>query len=669
VTQAKILVVTTNAATGNSPHFISDACTTRLLYTYTAMTQDGAWDFLNVMPYTVADADKKKLKGLLLLDGNANAQKLSLSNVGYPFLKRAGLPACTAADAILTSGHSSENYPAGTYEFAITFCNRWESDVLDPSTPPGIESNYCVAGELTTNGTSDEVLLRFDYPASADEQTVTHVRVYRRDTAAGHSWWRAIGYFATDAAYQETGDGLTEDSVHGAYDDYLVMPGPRMGDASDYLYATEASGQNTWDWAPSRNYQPQNLHYGVIHDNRAFYAALDKHEIWYTDSLDPFAGGHVEHIVPIPLRVSNGPISMLAVYHDELVVGTPNTIRVMRGTFITNTNAGVGRGEIHVDPGIVFDDTEATIGPLRGGTGSWVVANDKLWFITREGLAYFDGTRVVVVNRSVRDLMLVDEDDFTPDPTRHNNLFDDESPFRRSRLLHDKERAMIFMDVHEYGDWDGLDGDWTGRGSVWCYAYLEADPEPNRDAEGQAILGSWTPFRSIGGRFANYASRQITAMAMMQRDDQPRRGQVAVGMIVWNATSGKFEGGGIWREVHSSSDDSENDSSGGETWIDLLALMGIWDDGLPDRKKKVFAGYAFVEAGKIAPQIAVLMNGTGHVSGVQDNDRGYIRTRVGASGRQAQVMFSGPPPGAPIESATARIIGYGLDRKPLGQIR
>lgn len=680
VTSAKIVAIAKKINLSTMDwELVFDECLSKTLYTYSSMSDDGAWHPLNILPFTTADLSGHKLTGCLLLDGNENTRKLIMPHNTSPFQKRAGLPACVSGDATLTSGESALDYPAGTFEFAITFCNRLEVESLDPIKPPGVESNYYILGELTTNGTSDEVLLRFDYPTDSDVQEITHVRVYRRDVAAGESWWRAVGYFATAGGYQEDGDGLTEGTGTGGFDDELHLPGPRQGDASDYLYELEASGQGPYDWAPSRNYEPSGFDYGVIHNNRGFFAARDKHEIWFTDPINPLSGGHLEHITPEPLRAPLGPITMLASYHDALVVGTPNTLYVVRGTLASLTNAGVARGEIVTDPGIIFDETEATIGPVRDGSGSHVIAENKLWFITREGLAYFDGDRVVVVARPIRDLMLADETYFTANPERHFSEVE-RTPFRRSVLCHDKERACIYMNVHEYGDWSGpptyaITGAWTCRGSIWCYAYLETDPEPNRDAEGQGLLGSWTPFKSIGGSSASGGesdpiTRQITAMTIAQREDQTRRGQLAAGIVTWNASDETYEAAGAWMQNH---DGDLYDASNTTTTpppqviFEMFALMGSWDDGMPDRRKKLLSAYAFVEEdAEDSGGIRVYLNGNLYgapyvYAGVPTD--GLVRIRIGAACRRAQVyLFNNTKYQVPF-------LGYGFDRKLLGQIR
>jgi hypothetical protein len=642
-------------------------------YTYSDMTADGAWDHLNILPYTVSDLDGHKVNGALLLDGGEYTRKLIIPNDAVPSVERAGLPACDSGEATMTTGQSPLNYPLGTFEFAITFCNRAEVESLDPAQPPGIESNYYVLGEVTPDGTSAEVLLRFDYPTDSTVQTITHVRVYRRDVAAGASWWRAVGYFATSATYQEDGDGLTEGTGSGGFDDELHMPGPRKGDSSDYLYDLEAGGQGPWDWAPSRNYVPQRFNYGVLHDNRGFFAGRDRPDIWFTDPINPMNGGHLEHITPDPLRAPMGPITLLASWHDVLVVGTPDTVYIVRGTLVSLTNAGIARGEIVADPGIIFDETDATIGAVRNGTGSYVVANDKLWFITCEGLAYFDGRQVIVVGRPVRDLMMPDEDDFTPDPDRHYTQ-DEEIPFSRSCLAHDRERHLIVMNVHQYGDWTGVAGAWTCRGSLWCYSYLDADPEPNRDALDGSYRGSWTPFRSIGGAMDDYYSRFITALTIVRRGHESRRSEVVVGIVRWNTTSSKYESAGYWGEVHGMMIDRKNVSGTEYCGVDFLARMGPWDDGLPDRKKKLLSAYMWLghrptapSVTELPPKLNVLVNGNTYVSSIHVAERGYVRTRVGASCQRAQVEFS--ESGQDVRNNQVVILGYGFDRKLLGQIR
>ena len=520
---------------------------------------------------------------IYMLDGDTRMLKTSGNQLSSTyFLWPIGIKAPTTVSfAEVNTGGS---FQAGdSYAFAVSLCNRFVAPDTASLHDPGQEGNATFEPALPaasgtdqtyqtfTSGSANKAELTITVPngntvAGAEDDFWTHARLYRRKSE--ETTWKFVGNFNRHADYAETGDLATLTDL-GSFQYKLTDLGP--GGSDDYSVALSTGA---YDYAPTRNNVPGGMHYFAAYRGRGFWASKYKRFVYYSDPVGALTGGNYEAISNEFLPPFKGTVSMLAAFQDSLVIGTPNTISPMRGNLSSHTNASVARTE---SIGVFFPDLDefrVDFGPVENGTGSNVVADDLLYFVSARGMSVWTGSKVIDVSKALRA-----ETGFTLSSTYMSSAM----------LAHDPEQHIVFFLVK--------DSSWSGASTVYCYHYRNIDPETR--------VGAWTAWGSSAFHKAGSSDSGIDQIAI----SKTTAGRQSLMMNRLHSTDSKV----IVQRLETS---TGNDDLGGFTWS---WKSGRMDLGIPDRRKHFH--YVTLQIKPIDTQLDVItyIDGAGAITASYSN--------------------------------------------------
>ncbi|MHC4403766.1 MAG: hypothetical protein ACYTG0_29260, partial [Planctomycetota bacterium] len=371
----------------------------------------------------------------------------------------------------------------------------------NPYGNPGVESNASTALEHTFVGPYEAVEYEITQLA---EDSWTHVRVYRRDITAGRveATWRFLVQFSKFGTQLEQVSPTV----------YRLIIDSTAGDPP-----SEATA-NAFDYAPVRNYPPQKMHYFVEFSGRGYYANNAEPYVYYTDVVNVASGGNFESISGEYLPIFSEPISLLATYFGQLIIGTPSGLNLMSGVLVTPTNKTTALGE-SVPAGSESIQEITCDGPVRHGTGDFIVADNIFYYISERGLMRYDGRDVHNVTLAIAKEL----EDFSGElpgglPAVPSPIPEGESIFTGAQLAHDPVRHIIYLlvrrptTINDAFGWE-LDSTLT-LGRIWCYHYRNTDPETG--------FGHWTTFFQAGPGSTSQRDRTSAIDVRVPTTGEPR---------------------------------------------------------------------------------------------------------------------------------------------------
>lgn len=433
--------------------------------------RDGIWEFLLTIP---TSSDLREIPGF---EQVAQTAKSTGSSSGHdsviyildgtsrfsdttPMIKKSGGPFLEGNQELATTSRIGIAAPINVvrtggltrnYTFAISLSDRTQAPVDTPAVDPGQESNANFLIANATTGT--ELTIQFD---AIEQYRWTHARIYALDVDAAETEYKFW------ASFSRGGLGDTSEA------DNLVQVDPNtwkiVVSASTMDDISRNDGKGAYSQAPTRNHPPRNMRYFAAFHGRGFWAARGQRFVSYSDPVGPNSGGHYESLSFDFLPPADGPVTMLANFYDQLVIGTPRGLTILVGAISSHTNGSIARGEplprfsANIEP-----LSGASIGPVLNGTGSHVLADGRLYFISENGLERYDGKFVVNVSQAIRD---------REDAPLGDTLVEAE-------LVHDIPENIIYLFIPAS----------TGQAArMFCYHYRILDPDTG--------VGAWTRWRS-----------------------------------------------------------------------------------------------------------------------------------------------------------------------------
>ena len=556
-----------------------------------ALFETGSIDpcsFLAIPGSTVDDDFPDRLPvDLFCLDGASRPVKVVVNdNAAGLRIRPIGLSPPTAAAATRLSPGVSPYYESGQWEFAVSLCSRrfpsGDSVIEDV---PLVEGNALeVPEKMVIEGGNYTIQLDITAPWSQTGQFWTHARLYVRN-AVTETQYRFLAWLNRPHAENppHTGDVVMTDETGDVWRAVLTS-------ANVPAFAELPSGDHAYDYWPTRNYVPGKAHYATLWQARCWYARNDDALIWPSDIVGALTGGNYESVSGEFLTVpGGGPITLLANFDETLIVGTPETLYRYTGDYTSLDNRAVAVDEQRSIPGIDPDQATGGLGPVRRGPGAHVIVGSKLYFVSRYGLACYDGERTYSLSRDVWEAMRTM-------PTGFTASMGGEELLRWTTLHHDAERRIIFMTIRVPGTWASRPTDaLNGYGVVWCYHYAEVDPDADAEA---GIEGTWTVWRSFGGDQTLAIPRRVTAACVI--DQPPNPPALAVSLIA-DGGSGLWDTTEIYAEyppdlaTSYADHDLVNDDTDALN-VDWLAKFGEWDAELGDFKIHWYTLFAILKA-------------------------------------------------------------------------
>ena len=565
-----------------------------------------------------------------ILDGSPNAHKVRMKELGALF--QIGME----APVITGSSTPAGSYPSGTYEWKISVCDRSEIVVENEAfpPPPGLESNASNS-QTQASGGAAAIQLNFTAP-DIDKQYWTHARIYRKESGANEVTYKLLGVFGRTAALTHPND----DGTLGGSGPYTAT----LSCAADQPLDTTASGNGAYDYAPTRNHVPQNMRYFAAYHGRGFWAKDDSPYVWYSDDVSVTDGGHYEALSTEMLDPLDGPVTMLANFLDFLIISTPFSLYVLQGSISSLTNKAAANDQNIPPMGARLEKVPGNLGAVIGGTGAHLEIDRNLYFITRDGLARFNGVAVENVSEPIQSLL---------------PLSDTASELQTAQLAHDPVNGVIYMLVNEYlGD----DAPEYGRirGTIWCYHYRMLD---------ETGIGQWTRITDIaagsttvtdeGWRWQCYDS--ITMR--MPIGGKPRL-VVGVRISDWDNDDDYLIHATLFSEDPDHFRDEARDATPANYDIPWFWQSGKWDAGLPDRQKELWFLLTKItrDAGSSAATLDVSfqVDAGAEITGSHKENSARIETPIRRLGDDIAVKFSGD------SQVATEIQGYALDAEPVG---
>lgn len=554
----------------------------------------------------------------------------------------------------------------GQRGYRITLCNRLLAEAEPLNNNPGLESNRFdqtllglpqsaeIDGPITFSG---GIRIYFQAPGaigsigSDDEfdgrQLWTHLRVYERVFSEDQTDYRLIKQFARAPEFQTLNDdGLLSENV--LYNGLTWW-------AADITQPIERfDGNGPWDFAPERNEAPLNMRYFAQYAGRGWWARDNDSRVFYSDETDAISGGHIEALSGEAIEAFDGPITMLAEFAETLVIGTDRRPWVMTGQLSSFTNASFARNERIQARVPQIEPVQAEAGPVLEGTGSYVIADSRLYYISREGLMRYDGVNVVNVSLGIRDIM-------TPTDAEAGTTVNDQDRFKAlqlASLTHDQQRQLIYMIVPTPIDVDGHDTQ-QFHTTVFVYHYRRID------ASQPGGVGHWTRLTKITD--GNSGGRRYTAIGIEERRfDDPR---LLVGIRTdFNGTTDQFDNAALVRQRGDDDDRFDvGDTMTGGSPVAWTYETGQWDAGVAELLKKytyltTIIKFDPTDAIGLQQMIVVddvVLNPSGKQLLPQDR---FPKMIVGAIGEYIAFRFASTTGIRPI-----RLFGYTIDAQLAGQ--
>ena len=577
-------------------------------------------------------------RALILADGSARAWRIELADT--PRVRYCGIkPATddlnqTGIAGNITTGHVGN---PGNVRFYLSFSDEEQRPDNAPTNHPGLESNTWDYGSAVTLPTLGGVRLEFDDPPGGEHWT--HVRVYGLKISSPYVQTRAyyMGSWYRPGYQKSTPNEVGAVAVTG--DHYKI-------EITEGAHVVQASGNGAYDYKPTRNYVPENMRYFAFWDGRGFWARDDEGIVYHSDVFNPLGGGHPEALSGDFLPPVDGPVSLLAEYGDSLIIGTDRGIYAVTGTISSYTNAAAARLEALPPHSAVVTRTPGDLGPVAEGTGSYVVAEGLLYFITRNGLARYEGP-------SVRPQLvgLAAQSELPSGATS--------TALRDSVLAHDPVKHIIYMIVREdvaggkySSDTDGT----TGQVESYIYAYSYREPDRNTG------FGRWTRLGRIGVTAAfNDNDRRYTMIGMRHPIGGPPR--LLVGMRCAQDDPNDVNDADVYSEDPTSSADEDCEEQGSIADADVPWSWesGNWDLGLPERKKWIHHLSVKLKDNSGATNTLTVgesLDGATYQNASHKEDKTRIEKSIGGLAEQMSVKFSGD------SQLDTEIFDYQVDAEP-----
>jgi hypothetical protein len=556
-------------------------------------------------------------------------------------------------------------YPK-TYEFIWTFCDRTQ---VPPNNElaehPGLEGNsfgavygvkpgtITVTFDNTVGGYKRDFKLYFHSNSCGHTGELTdfkgffytHIRVYARCVTDSETNYMHIGTWGHPDYTLSDDDGVWQAEATSEFEWYIDTADLNPSDEDDKYPDLPAAGDGAYDYAPTRNYVPQEMDYFAAHNGRGYWARNDAPFVHYTDAVGVHTGGSYEAITSEFLPPLDGPISLLAHYQDMLVIGTAHGLWAQTGILASHTNRTAAQGAEIPDIPWALTRIPGTVGAVEQGTGSFVIVDGYLFYIGKNGLERFDGTRTENVSLAIRDLL--------PSDDAVNYLKD-------ATLAHDPNRHIIYMVVRKNLDetpansrYAGDDASTTGQveSTIWCYHYRALDPLTG--------YGEWTRLTNIGVYTkANTYDQRYTAIGM--RRPLGDKARLLVGMRVTEATDTYYDDCSVHEESASLHTDTQTKGPSPSTVnITWLWQSGHWDLGLLETRK-LFHNLAVHIAEDANSSSATLTLGVQVDEGTLFTESFYekyshVDFPVGMAGYDVSVKFAGD------SGVATEILGYALE--------
>lgn len=530
----------------------------------------------------------------LITDGARYAYKTPVTDA---VLYRCGMPAPTTFTQSVTVAGLGDKHPSGTYQFCVTVCNlalqehgkyadstgivrpAWWTVNSANGEDPGLESNpvpvpLVTTTDLVVDVATDYVKLVFT-AVDRELHPWTSIRVYRRrtDSGAEESTFRHVATFAHPELGSRWGI-FTPNPVTKIGDVYTVTIN---GDAINTTPATTG----TWAFPPLRNYVPERMDYFARSGSRGYWGRSGEFTAYYSDASGPLSGGHIEAISRETIGTFDGPLSGIFAFFQQVIFGTPTGLNVLTGNFPSQSNVGVWTNAKLNPGGFRFEPQAVDDGPVLNGTGSHVIADNTLYYISQNGMVAYNGR--VAINVST---------DIQADLTSFSATVDIMS---KAQLAHDPVRHIIYMLVRKpqlYPDEDvsSVDSQYV-KSRIFCYHYRNKNPETG--------LGEWTQFDQIGPGALNTAGSPVnttrrdrySAIAMRHFTDRPPHLAIGHRAPSQEGTPGtymSYRDAVVMEQIDGEFKDTHNGPDNGAEGTD--GVSGRWeggrsDWGLPDRLK------------------------------------------------------------------------------------
>lgn len=580
----------------------------------------------------LADAQR----ALIVADGSSRAYRIHLAST--PSAEKCGIkPATADLTQTAIAGNITTDHVGtpGNVRFYLSFADENQRPTNAPTNHSGLESNtwdYGSAVELPSLG---GVRLEFNDPP--DGETWTHVRVYAIFISSPYVQTRA--YYMGSWWHPTTGSKGTDNEIAAVEvtgDHYKI-------EITESTHVSQASGNGAYDYRPTRNYAPENMRYFAAWDGRGFWARDYEPNVYHTDIASPLTGGHYEALSGDYLPPVDGPVSMLAEYGDALLIGTDRGIYQVTGTIGSYTNASAARLEALPPHTAVISRTPGELGPVSEGTGSHAVADGAFYFVSRNGLARYEGPNVrpQLVGLAVQALL----------PTT-----DSASPLKNSMLAHDPVNHIIYLLVRQDvsgGKYSGDSASTDGQveSVIYAYSYRELDPRTG--------FGKWTLLGDIGVTAAfNGNDRRYSAVGMRHPlGDRPR---LLVGMRRLDG-SGDVRDGDVYQEVPGNSADEDCAVVPDDADVPWSWESGNWDLGLPERQKWIHHLSVKVKDNSGSSEtlnVAESLDGATYQSSSYKENTTRIEKSIGGLAEQMSVKFSGD------SQLDTEIFSYAVDAEP-----
>lgn len=489
--------------------------------------------------------------------------------------------------SVTTATPLCTNFPSNA-DIAVSLCDRLQAPVASTFQHPGQESNSIAQGSLNNMNT-----LSIEFTAYDPTGTFwTHARVYVKLT--GETTYKLMGNFPRHSDFSETGD-------------FPVMTNPSGFVWHIPLNYTEATAgtlgnghvasADAYDFRPTRNLVPINMHHFAFYNGRGYWANRDDNIVHYSDIFNPLSGGHPESLSGDFLAGFNGPITLLAEYNNSLVIGTPSSLYRVTGQVSSHTNATQETsGTIGVTPNRQVPIPGST-GPPAGGYGNYIIVENLLYFVTLRGLEFFDGAKVVDVSAAIR---------------QHANFA--AADFDRATLAYDHINGFIFL---------------AAAPDMWVYHTRLIDAESG--------VGTWT-FWDKADR-----SHEYYAVGSLNGEDPP----VLLGS--WNPANSRGQMSTLATEVETTSESRKWSWTSGE--IDL---------GVPDRRKRWYTltVHGADDTANVL-HVAYSIDGGSFIDATADFlNNTTLKFHINGYGRRLRVRFEGL---TSVSTNNARIFGFDIE--------
>lgn len=647
-------------------------------------------------PTASGDDVLKHEKRVYILDGSDSVW-VTCGHQGSlaPAFWRAGLPAPTNATKEGTTTAAGKNLPAGTYEFYVSICNKYMVPLIAlGSNSPGLEGN---AFQLISNvvlGSDSVPLLKVHIP-KAKEEVWNYIRIYGREV---NTQANAILLYEID----KTAASVTEvDQGSGTYS-YEIT-------AATHMAYKSTTGDGVYDYPPTRNLRPEKFDFMAVYRSRAFYASRTSEFVYYSDIVSPIFGGHYEAISGEYLEPLDGPCGLLAPFPDQLVIGTSKALYIHTGALASHNNATAHTGADIQAGSDQMDRIAVDRGPIDGGTGSYVIADGALYYISAEGLEVYDGNNSVNLCEPIRTEL-------------EAAIGTDAAALKTAQLAHDSSRNIIYFLIRPNVTYDEVNDSIQGDPSPSGYpdaAFLEATYNAStifcyhyRNRDSLTAIGAWTKYDTLGdgdlitegatdprtliGVTSDYSRRRRYSAIAMHRSSESSRARLIVaarGMTVYDngtvepvppVNPGKSYGhfhtdATLWwisyltpriliEDEDSSLDEITPFDLGNDDPLEYKIIWsytsGLWDAGLIEREKK----FHFLTVNTLANAlglseftVGISVDGSTPRSRTYKLSRNKIKFPIGAFGDRLQIVFLSTGASAPME-----VLGIGVDVTPVG---